>query len=180
MVNALMQVIAGILLLRRGPQDLPAVPVLFWLLMLGSGLTSVLVASQTSGFIWGVQQAGFGLLCLSGFVWGLLALNKKRARFMQTFSALCGTDMVLNLLSLPLVYIAIHAGPEASQLLRELAMLTGVLLYGLLLWSLLVMGHVLRHALMMKLPVGLLLAFAYFVVMQTLLFWVFPLSQVRS
>jgi len=149
--------------LRSGPQDLPA----------SRGLLLVLVALYLAqGFVAGsvidepdagprtalavaVQFAAIGaLLRVRGFV----------ERTPQTLSALAGTGFLFGLLS---VAVLSRIDPGAPQ--PDLALLY----LGLFAWSLLVDGHIYRHALSIKLGGGVLTAVLIFAVNFALLRAVF-------
>ncbi|MCO6441017.1 MAG: hypothetical protein J5I81_08025 [Nitrococcus mobilis] len=94
-----------------------------------------------------------GLLFTLGFIYGILAFRGLQIRFVQTASAIFGTDAIITLISLP-VLAATSTGPaQDAYILFAMA--------GLGIWNLLVMGHILRHALSLPLPGGILVALGY-------------------
>jgi hypothetical protein len=85
-----------------------------------------------------------------------LQSQNRLARFVQTAIALMGSGLLLGLLALPL--ISWSRSPDSGE--------AGLLLLALIIWSMVVMGHILRHSFEIGLGIGIGLAFAY-----TLLSW---------
>ena len=144
-------------LLRQGPQDTPFSPqllasttllyVLVGLLMIVDVRTGVISALGESLF-----DAGLMLLVL----YFALQSQNRLARFVQSATALMGSGLLLGLLALPL--ISLSSNPDSSA--------AGLLLLGLIIWSMVVMGHILRHTFEIGLGIGVGLAIAF-----TLLSW---------
>jgi hypothetical protein len=153
---ALIRFFAELCLLRRAPQDLPASSAL---------LGTVLVADLLVGAVLGLvadlsplEAMAEGLIDVI-FTLGLLYLALRflgrLSRFHQTATALLGAGALLGLIAtVPLSLLP--AGPPSQQ--SELA---GLLFLGLIAWSILVTGHILRHSFDLRLPQGVVLAVAY-------------------
>ncbi len=94
----------------------------------------------------------------------LLQLKKFSARLPQTLSALAGTGLVFGFLS---VFLISQADPEQNQPI--LAMVW----FGVFLWSIAVDAHIYRHALSIRMNLGVLLAVlifaANFILLETVL-----------
>ena len=144
-------------LLRIGPQDLAASGSL---LMTLTGLNilvglAVIVDART-GVASALAESLFDTgLMLTALYFGLKTQNHL-PRFNQAASALMGSELLLGLLALPL--ISWSRRPDATE--------AGLLLLVLIIWSLVVMGHILRHTFEIGLGFGVGLAFGY-----TLLAW---------
>jgi len=144
-------------LLRLGPQDLPfsiqllvvttALNVLVGVVMIVDVRTGVALALGESLFDAGLMLAVLHL--------GLRSQNRL-ARFVQAATALMGSGLLLGLLALPLISWSRSSDTAAA----------GLLLLTLIVWSMVVMGHILRHTFEIGLGIGVGLAFAY-----TLLSW---------
>jgi hypothetical protein len=151
-LRALLALVGDLLRLRRGPQDVPYSPTLLLLALVPYALLS----SALAGFampggravLYGPAEAGL----LAALVYGVLAVWRHRARYVQTLSALLLTGVVFNLLSLPLTALA---RPE-----------NGLGLFILLLvgWSFAVSVHILRHALDIPVPASVLVNIGFFLV----------------
>jgi hypothetical protein len=155
----LFRIFLDICLLRAGPQDLPysgwlpgvAVPGY----VLVSWLLSVPVYPAAVAFL--IALVDLTLLLL--FVFSLLSLVGKTARINQTITALTGTGTLLGLVALPLVQILARE-PVAEQLAIPASILW-LVLFG---WSLLVVAHIMRHAMSVSLPVAIGVTVVYVLV----------------
>ncbi len=94
----------------------------------------------------------------------LLHLKKLSSRLPQTLSALAGTGLVFGFLS---IYLISQADPERNQLVLALVW------FGVFLWSIAVDAHIYRHALSIRMNLGVLLAVlifaANFILLETVL-----------
>lgn len=157
-LKELLSAFVDILLLRRGPQDLPASQFL---------LACGLAAYITSGMLlYAINVPSLGpALAELAVVLGLevvffllvLALAGKLARAGQTFTALWGTGALLTLTGAPL-HLWMGVLPEGA----EIAALPGMAILALLVWSTVVGGHILREALEINLVGGVMLVLAEF------------------
>ena len=140
-------------LLRRAPQDDPlSYSALQWSIA-GYALLDLLQAGAGSDWSVSVGMTVLDILVMVLFVWTVLLLGKKSARFSQTLTALAGTGVVLGLLGLPLILLATGAQGAGDP---AAVVVLGWLL--LLFWSIAVEAHILRHALSTGYGTGLLLA----------------------
>jgi hypothetical protein len=155
--------------LRAGPQDLPASGFLLGLSLCCYALVSFLVASPSSGIMGAVQLATVDTGMLVVFATSILYLQSKTERINQTLSALAGSGSLMGMLALPLVLL-VDPGQPADQLS---ALLTGLWLL-LLIWNLLVMAHIMRHALSASFAVGLGAAVLYALVSMQIVVTLFP------
>ena len=96
------------------------------------------------------------LLTVWALYTSLLRLNEKEARTTQTLSAVYGTSGIVSLLAAPIQWPLVDAikaqatpSPEASLLILII-----------MIWSLLIDAHIIRHALDTTLARGFLLAVA--------------------
>lgn len=97
----LVRMFAEIAVLRRGPQDLPASTMLLWLVSVCYLVVSA-VQSQLRG--WDAQTTVVLLALDLGMqaLWlkGLLLYFARRARFLQTYTAFIGVNVLLTLLDI--------------------------------------------------------------------------------
>jgi hypothetical protein len=169
-----------ILLHRRGPQDVPAGQPVFLRALAGYVVVGAAVlwpaADGPSQLLAQVAVDLVLLVCLCG---GLLIATGRAARIGQTLTALFGTGALLSAAALPFVWIVARSlgdpgtPPEA---LPPQALLSTLALFGLLLVSLLVTGHILRHALEWSYPAGVLAATGYFALSTLVFRSLFPVS----
>ena len=94
-------------------------------------------------------------------------------RLTQTLTALVGTGTMLGLIALPLVQILTRE--QVSEELVFLVSMLWLLLFG---WSLLVVAHIMRHALSVSLPVALGASIVYAVVAMQIIGLLFPVETV--
>ena len=142
-----------ICLLRATPQELPCSWKLLGLTLIASlGLTYP--AMQAYGSTPNPVPALLAdLLFTLGFIYGILAFRGLTIRFIQTASAIFGTDAIITLIALPVLHAASIGATQDAFTLFAMASVG--------FWSLVVLGHILRHALSLTLPGGILVALGY-------------------
>ncbi len=160
---------AAIAFLRAGPQDLPAgrslIPVslsLYLLVDLAQAMPRFDLARQ-------IMIAVLDALLLAAFVQLLLRSTRRSARFRQTLGALYGAGAFLGLFGIPLAWRLEAVDPVAGSLPVGVTLL----LFVYLGWNLVVMAHVLRHALDRGLGTGLAISLLYFLLTQMIMGAVF-------
>lgn len=145
-------------MLRAGPQDLPASQTLLAAALAGYVFTGALLTAPLYGFGRSLLAAGVD----AGFMWlyttALLGALGLRPRTLQTVTALAGAGTVFNLLALPLIQTLVGVSPEQMSAGAGFSSLLYVVL---LVWLLVVYGHVFRNALERSRAVGLAAAFGY-------------------
>lgn len=142
-----------ICLLRAAPQQLPFSWELLGLTVIASvglGYPAMLAYGATSN---PVPELTLSLVFTLAFVYAVLAFRGFKTRFVQTASAIFGTDAIITLVALPVLHAASTGATHDSLTLLAIA--------GVVIWNLLVMGHILRHALSLPLPGGILVAMGY-------------------
>ena len=134
-----------IMLHRRGPDRLPSAPFLLWTVLALSIVADWLIfwLAGAPGRVFAVNllATGFDLW----FVWAVLRAFNRTARFRQTMTAILGTDLLLNLLQLPLVRPFVEAPLPDPQ--SQTLTLPGALSLLILVWSLDINAFVLTRAL---------------------------------
>lgn len=148
-----------IALWRQTPAHLPAAPLLLALVIGAAALMEVLGAflppSSSDGML--VRLAvGVGLPL--AFTWTVLALARRRVRFLQTASALLGVGVLAEIVLYPLSAMLRVVGEG-----RMLTIPIGLLLYVALIWYLLACAHIWRAALDCGLLLGGLVSVGYLV-----------------
>ena len=141
-----------ILRLRAGPQDLPAATGLALILALaffGQGIYTDRLLDGGESTPRTLFAIAFQLVAAAL----LLQLRGFSSRLQQTISALAGTGFLLGLVSLFLLMQLDREAPQPGLALGYL---------GLFIWSLAVDGHIYRHALSIKMSLGVLVAVLVF------------------
>lgn len=155
-----------ICLFRRGPQDIPFSTTL---LMLAAGTNLIISTSlglmdlgPGSAFL----QSSAAVILMGAYLWGLLRLWGKSARFVQTLTAAYACDTLISCGALILLL--------AARLLPEWVALLGIPLLVVTMWQMAVFAHVLRHGLSIGLAGGAGLSLAYTAIVIRLMMQLFP------
>lgn len=144
-------------LLRRNPQDLPASNGLA-ALVIGVGLLGGLLLSITAGgsLFSGLVQTALDFGLMLGVLYLAMRALDKTPRFLQTATALVGADTLIGLLALVPVGLL---GPELEE--SPMLMLAGLMFLALVVWSVIIAGHILRHAFEIRLGQGVAIAITF-------------------
>lgn len=159
-MTALLTLIFNLCLLRAKPQDLPASALLTGTTLAAYFLTGLLISlgRQSPGLALLAALADSAVLALLTHT--VLLLRKHPERLAQTLSALAGTGAVTQLIAWPLL-----ATPA---------------LLVLLVWSLAINAHILRHALEVRLGPAILISAGFLLVAVTVALALSPLSQAAN
>jgi len=148
-----------ICLLKRQPQDLPGSGVFFGMCAAAYAMSSFILTLAYQNLQKSVMVAFIdaGLTVLITYLL-LLALHKPE-RNLQTCTALLGTGTIFSLLATPVYYLlAVPAiGQSANPVLS-------LLVWVLIVWNIAVMAHILKHALTVSFPMGVLVALMYIII----------------
>lgn len=152
---------------RRGPDQIPASGFLFTIVVsvyLLSAYLALGVAPPPPGdsaaaaravalapFLIPIESAVYG-----AFIWGLLKSFQHDRRFLQTATALFGTDTLFTLMSLPLL-----AWVSALDAAGQAATMPTVLYWVLLIWSIDVSGFVLARAIERPYALAVMIVIGY-------------------
>lgn len=171
-MQAIVRTCWRICLLKDGPQVFPHSWLLFAVvLVIYLGVDAAVLFAQGVHGLAVIPQT----LCDTGleliFFVVVLGIWHKLGRFNQTATSLFGTGTIITLAAIP-VSFAITLLPHSP-----VGYMAGVLVYGILAWSILVMGHVTRHALDTGLTIGIVIAAAYTLLNFALFALFFPLKS---
>jgi hypothetical protein len=150
-VHPLVKVFLDILRLRVGPQALPVSTLLLGIVMGLHFLLGVVLLSFTLAFGSALIAALVGSLLVLGLVHAALLLRGLRSRFVQTATAMGGTEFLLALATLPFSGIAATGVAAVVSLL-------------VVSWSFVVAAHIFRHALNVSPWMGFVAAFLYMLI----------------
>lgn len=169
-LNELLRWTLGLLQLRSSPEQLPASrPLMVELVLLDLGF--VVVFQEAIGLPYSLAELAFAWIVEIAVVLTLLWLFGYAARAVQTLSAMAAASLAINAVLLPITLGLVRsreAGPSLDLELLQLGWLS------LLLWSIVVKAHVLRHALSILVWYALPLALLSFIITAQLTFWMFP------
>lgn len=176
-MQTLIRLFIDIALHRKGPQDVPAAGSMLGLALLAYlmlGVATLWPSARSVNLLAGQLALDLGLTVL--IFGGLLAVTGRTERVTQTLSALFGTGALLSALALPFVWVAVRVLADGAPVegMELPALLSTMGLFVLLLVSLLVTGHILRHALDWSYSAGVLAAVVYFALSVGLFRRIFP------
>lgn len=159
------------LLFRRTPQEVPVSATLLGVTIGLFVITSLLVNAALFSAIDNIVRAGLDVALLLLFVHFLLQFRGYPERFSQTITALCTVFIVINLLAWP-------AMTQIARLInlpdKSAAEVSAIFILILFIYSIAIMGHILKHALSVTFLLGLLSSFGYACLNIFLLGLVFP------
>lgn len=162
-LNPLLALFVDIARLRRGPQELPASGFLLQVVIALSLVVGTISLGVDIGHFGNAMLAqSIDLGCFALLLYGSLSLARKLPRFTQVATAWFGCGVLISLLSLPTSVLI--AAPE-GELLWEIGVLLRLVL---LVWSIAIGAHILRHAFDTRFGVGLMMALGYFFLVQAL------------
>ncbi len=160
MFTSLLKLFLQIILLRKGPQDLPYSPFLLLLLLgcvTGLWLLAMFLPSENIAHIPAANRILFVLAVMLvnvGGIYVLLRLFHFGARVVQTLTAMLGASLILSLIH-QMLYVAVIATGGNSGLLTVVGIF-------IIVWSLIIDAYILRQALSISLLVAGLLAYSFF------------------
>jgi len=162
----LVRVFLDICLGTKGPQDLPSSRFLLGLVFAANAVIGVVVFWVETTLSQSFLEVLLSLAWLIGFTYTVLMVSGKSGRFQQTLCALLGTDIVISLIALPLL-IWMKGAADLP--------LPYYFIIGLMCWSMLIVGHILRHALATTHSISLGLALLYVLGSYQLMAYFFPI-----
>jgi len=139
-MRLLLKLFLEILLRRRGPQDVPASPALTVLVALACFATTAIYGAYANPEGRWLVRTAADLTASALFLAGLLVAAGHLSRFQQSFTAMNGTSLLLNVPALGLLAVA-QTGWAPLQLPLTVAF------YMLIVASLFVTEHILRETL---------------------------------
>lgn len=156
-MSALLKTLFDICLLRKGPEDLPANNSLMLMLV----ACSVLVSLYLGSFIHDYQIAF--ILSVVGvviaFAFSKLLLIKKPERFLQTYSAMLGATILIDIITVPIVLPLLN-----EDLNKSLIVMFSLLLLATYVWYVVVNGFIVSRAISSTLGYGVSISIAYVLV----------------
>ena len=148
------------------PQDLPGGSVQLWIGVALAGVTYLVALAGIHGLGRSIAHVVLDLGCTALAFRVALALVGHPGRFEQAFGGLCGASAWVNAAAVP-IYLSRSLGAQisAADALAE---------FVLLVWSLSLLAHVLRHTFGLGLGVSIAVAFAWVVVLVSVMGTVLP------
>ena len=158
-----------ICLFRKGPEDMPYSKGLLKLLFLGYIAVRALMLSMHFSIFSVLLQLCVDALLVFGFIWLMLVLFQKRARFCQVSSSVIGIDAIISFFALPgVATMEVHQG----------GLLVLLVTISLIIWHWLVMGNIISKSIEKNIGFGLGLAFLYLFFSVRVMAILFPIVSV--
>ncbi len=167
-MRSLVKIWLDICLLRARPQDLPASTFLLSITVPAYVTVNMILALSHVGIFNAISLAVLDVAVLALFVHLALQTRGYEMRFTQVLTALVGTGTFLGMLAIPLLILQTSQTPGSNGGLVTFLWLVWIV------WNLLVLGHILRHALSTSMAVGLFVGFGYMVFSIYLMQLLFP------
>lgn len=154
MVNrSTLETLVRITLLRAGPQDLPFSTTLMGVVIaLTAGINYPVIARYTPE----AEPLLQILLLLAynlGFLGAALWIRGHGARFVQTATAIFGTDVIISTIALPVLLVI--GSPNDANALAAISFLV------LIIWNIAIVNHILRAALDLRSAITLGITLVY-------------------
>lgn len=163
-VKPLLRLFFDICLLKAKPQDVPVSSALLLLALLLGVVSEVPgIAGSVGGLLPAIIISLLDAVLISVLLYIFLSLMNLSSRFVQTATAMFGIGVIINLLMLPVIRV-LDVSPKDSNVMH----LGSMLYIALLIWSMVIMGHILRHSFNLRLSSGVLIAVGYFLLINTL------------
>ena len=169
LVTTLFREFLNICLFKQAPQDLPASGSLLGVTLAGSTLASLVVARSSLAWAGAAQSAVAETLFMVAVIYLLLQVQGHPARWLQTVTAVAGANIVLVVISLPLLLWLLSVRATNMD-----ATVPALLFLGLIIWNVMILGHIFRHALSTYFPLGVLVALGYYSLSVVLMNWLVP------
>lgn len=157
LLSALFHAFLDICLLRRGPQDIPASPILLLFTLILYTIGSVIVARSSLDLAPAVQSALAETVLMCVLTYIFLRVFGLGTRWIQTATAIAGTNFVLAIIALPLLAWLVYARTQNLD-----ATIPALMFLALVIWHIAILGHIFRHALSQGFASGILVALGYY------------------
>lgn len=150
------------------PQDLPPGENQLYVAIMLNFLTYVMALVAHVGVGDAVMHALLDIVITSGVLYLALMIRSQLARLQQALGAICGAGAVLNFAGIPMLQLTqTVVGQEPSKI----AVLSH---FVLLVWSLSLVGHVLRHTFNIRMSTSIVAAVFYYLFVISVFGVIFP------
>lgn len=150
-------------LLLSSPQRLPYSPYPILLTGFAYFVIGLLLVDEQRGYAVICAQIVLEMVMLGTIAYLDLRAKDSLARWLQTFTALIGVNVVTTLVSIPFYYLGID-NEESSYVLA---------LYFIQIWNMAILSLIFKRAFEISTQLSAMISFTYFVVYLFLVFWLF-------
>jgi drug/metabolite transporter (DMT)-like permease len=158
-----------ICLLRFSPGQLPRSYELLTVSLIAYTLVNFLLALFTAPLFDAVLASLLESALVALITVGILSLNRHYGRWVETLMALAGTGFILGMFALPLIYGGTML--QDNGLLQAFMLLVYIFL---VVWNILIMAHILRHAIDTTFGFGIVFALAYIFITSAVIVFLLP------
>ena len=109
-----------------------------------------------------LEQGMLGLIAYVGLLW-----KQSLQRFLQTFSALLGTNVIITAATIPAYRLVVDNGSTDNNMLLYITVV-------ILVWNLAVLSLIFKRAFEVSTHISAMISFAYFVIFQISVYWLSP------
>ena len=159
-MSALLRQYFDIAFLMGRPQELPGGDDQMRIGIALALVTYVAALTSEFGASYALLLAVLDIGLTGATLWAALRLTDRPARFRQAFGGYCGAAAFVNAAAIPIYLFGDAGGVEGGP---------GFADFVLLVWTLCLLGHVIRHTFEVRLAVSILVAFVYFLVMTSVI-----------
>lgn len=159
-VGELFRQFFNIAFLMGKPQDVPAGIKPLRIGVICAFVTYVLALVSLTGVPKAVLTASVDLALLGLSIHFALKWVGRSERFVQAFAAFCGASMFVNLAAMP-IYLSFSAGVDPATVPAESRAMFDMANFVLMVWTIALLGHIVRHTFEIGMPVSILVAYAY-------------------
>jgi hypothetical protein len=157
---ALLQQYARIAFLMGKPQDLPADARQLQTATLLCMVTYIAALARSGGITNAVLSASIEIGLTGLMFYAGLSIVNRSSRFAQSFGGLCGASAFINLAAIPIF---------ATRSEAELSFTQAFAQFFLLVWSLSLLGHVLRHTFEIGIFASIVVAFVFYLLLMIIM-----------
>jgi hypothetical protein len=150
------------------PQDLPAGQNQLQIAIVLNFVTYVLALLRFDSVGKASLHAAIDIACIAALFYVGLSVTKQLARFNQAFGAICGANAILNLVGLLLFSLTFDKDVATSPQMAQL------IFFVLMVWTLSLLAHVLRHTFNLRLFNSVMAALVYYLFILQLLSFISP------
>jgi len=153
-MSAIIRILFDICQLRKGPEDLPANNSLVALLVVISITVALILGSYVHDYKISFVLSIVGMAIT--FIFLKILLVKKPERFMQTFCAMLGVAILIDIISVPVIFPLLN-----EELNPNLKMLFSFLAIAVYIWYVVVNGFIVSRAISSTIGYGISIVIAY-------------------
>ncbi len=151
-------------LLLSSPERLPYNPYCVTLTLFSYFLIGLLLVDEQRSYAAVCAQISLELVMLGSIAYWGLRWKKLPGRFLQTFSALIGINMIITVVTIPIYRSVTQTEANIANLLIYVTL-------AILIWNLAILSLIFKRAFVISTHLSAMIAFNYFVLYQFIVIW---------